>query len=104
MRIEAVFQIFAALAVAVTASPISTTTTRHVVHERRSEPPPRWSRHTRLHPAATIPVRIGLAQQNLHRAEEFINQVAHPDSPDYGKHWSKEKVADICTRERQLKL
>ncbi|KAE9372810.1 tripeptidyl peptidase-like protein [Stipitochalara longipes BDJ] len=94
MRIEAVFQIIAALAVAVTASPLSTTT-RHVVHERRSEPPPRWSRHTRLHPAATIPVRIGLAQQNLHRAEEFINQVAHPDSADYGKHWSKEKVADM---------
>jgi tripeptidyl-peptidase I len=94
MRIEAVFQILAALAVAVTASPLSTTT-RHVVHERRSQPPPRWSRHTRLHPAATIPVRIGLAQQNLHRAEEFINEVAHPDSPDYGKHWSKEKVADM---------
>ncbi|PMD54431.1 tripeptidyl peptidase-like protein [Hyaloscypha bicolor E] len=94
MRIEAVFQILAALAVAVTASPLSTIT-RHVVHERRSEPPPRWSRHTRLHPAATIPFRIGLAQQNLHRAEEFVNEVAHPDSPDYGKHWSKEKVADM---------
>jgi tripeptidyl-peptidase-1 len=93
MRIEAVFQIFAALAVAVSASPISTTS-RHVVHERRSEPPPKWSKHTRLHPAAIIPVRIGLSQQNLHRAEEFINQVAHPASADYGKHWSKEKVAE----------
>lgn len=94
MRIDAVLQIFAALVVAVTASPISTTT-RHVVHERRSEPPPRWSQHACLHPAAAIPVRIGLTQQNLHRAEEFINQVAHPSSPDYGRYWSKQKVADM---------
>jgi len=92
--IKAVLQISAALVLAVTASPFSTTT-RHVVHERKSEPPPRWSRHARSHPAATIPVWIGLTQQNLHRAEEFMNQVAHPSSPDYGRHWSKEKAADM---------
>jgi subtilase family serine protease len=39
-------------------------------------------------------VRIGLAQQNLHRAEEFVNQVAHPASNDYGKHWSPKKIAE----------
>ena len=56
--------------------------------------PPNWLWHSRLHPAVISPVRIGLAQQNLHRAEQFINQVAHPESPDYGKHWSAQKVAD----------
>jgi tripeptidyl-peptidase-1 len=93
MRIDAVIQIIATLVVAVSASPISTKS-NHVVHERRSAPPPNWSMASRLHPAATFPVRIGLTQQNLHRAEEFINQVAHPESKDYGKHWSAQKIAD----------
>lgn len=93
MQIDAVVQILAALVVAVSASPISTTPS-HVVHERRSEPPPNWSRYLRLHPAAVFPVRIGLTQQNLHRAEEFINQVAHPGSTDYGKHWTSQKIAE----------
>ncbi|KAE8443691.1 hypothetical protein EG329_001463 [Mollisiaceae sp. DMI_Dod_QoI] len=93
MRIEAVFQILATLVVATSASPI-TTTSRHVVHERRSAPPANWKRHTRLDPESAFPIRIGLAQQNLHRAEEFINQVAHPESADYGKHWSAQKVAE----------
>jgi tripeptidyl-peptidase-1 len=92
MRIDAVIQILAALVVAVSASPISTRS-NHVVHERRAEPPPNWLRHSRLHPAVIFTVRIGLTQQNLHRAEEFINQVAHPESPNYGKHWSAQKIA-----------
>ena len=93
MRIDVVLQIIATLVVAATASPISTTS-NHVVHERRSEPPPNWSKHSRIPPAATFPIRIGLSQQNLHRAEDFINQVAHPESKDYGKHWSLQKIAD----------
>ncbi|CZR58556.1 related to serine protease [Phialocephala subalpina] len=94
MRIDAVFQILAALVVATSASPITTTTPRHVVHERRTVPPANWKRHTRLHPESVFPMRIGLSQQNLHRAEEFINQVSHPESADYGKHWSAQKVAE----------
>ena len=93
MRFEAVFQIWAALVVATSASPV--TSSGHVVHERRDNPPSKWTRHSRLHPTTVIPVRIGLAQQNLHRAEEFINQVSHPESPDYGKHWSPQKVVDM---------
>lgn len=91
MRIDAAIQMLAALVVGVSASPI--TTSNHVVHERRSKPPPNWSRHSRLHPAFIFPIRIGLAQQNLHRAEEFINQVAHPGSPQYSQHWSPQKIA-----------
>jgi tripeptidyl-peptidase-1 len=67
----------------------------HVIHEKRSIPAHNWSKHSRLHPAAIFPVRIGLTQQNLHRAEEFINEVAHPESRNYGKHWSPQKVAEM---------
>jgi len=27
--------------------------------------------------------------------EEFLMDVSHPESPNYGKHWSAEKVADM---------
>ncbi|RDW61306.1 hypothetical protein BP5796_11198 [Coleophoma crateriformis] len=98
MRTEIVAQILVALVAAVSASPVSTS---HVVHERRSQPVHAWEKHSRLHPAARFPVRIGLTQQNLHRAEEFINQVAHPSSPDYGKHWSAEQVAETFAPSQQ---
>ncbi|PBP24455.1 Pro-kumamolisin [Diplocarpon rosae] len=94
MRFEAIFRIFAALVVVTTASPVGSLS-RHVIHEKRGAPPSKWARHSRLHPSTVIPVRIGLAQQNLHRAEEFINEVAHPESKSYGKHWSRQKVVDM---------
>lgn len=93
MRVQAVVQIFAALVVAVSASPFSST--RHVVHEKRSAPPSNWSKKARLHPNSVIPVRIGLTQQNLHRADEFIEEVSHPFSNSYGRHWSAAKVAEV---------
>ncbi|ESZ93201.1 Pro-kumamolisin [Sclerotinia borealis F-4128] len=92
MRINTILNL-ATLMVAISASPVSSTTTAHVVHERRSEPPAKWSRASRLHPEAVFPVRIGLTQQNLHRAEEFLNEVSHPESKLYGQHWGPEKIA-----------
>ncbi|KAJ5040232.1 uncharacterized protein L3040_005893 [Drepanopeziza brunnea f. sp. 'multigermtubi'] len=93
MRFEYIIQIFAALVVATSASP--TARSSHVIHEKRGNPPLKWSRHSRLSPQTVLPIRIGLAQQNLHRAEEFINEVAHPKSKLYGQHWSKEKITDM---------
>lgn len=93
MRVQVVVQIFAALVVAVSASPFKTS--NHVVHERRMVHPPRWQQQHRLHPEAVFPLRIGLSQQNLHRAEEFMHQVAHPASASYGQHWSPQKVAEM---------
>lgn len=92
MRIAAVVHFIATLVVAVDATPISTT--GHLVHERRSVAPQHWRRHSRLHPESVFPVRIGLAQQNLHRAEEYINEVSHPESKHYGQHWSSQKVME----------
>lgn len=90
MRLGTVLGILAALAVAVEARPPKTS---HVVHEKRSASPQRWVKVHRVHRRATLPVRIGLAQPNLDRAEEFVNTVAHPESPDYGKHWSPARIA-----------
>lgn len=54
-----------------------------------------------MHYTATLPVRIGLTQQNLHRAEEFIYDVANPNSPNYGKHWSAAEVIEMFKPKRE---
>ncbi|KAI4172633.1 MAG: hypothetical protein LQ343_003480 [Gyalolechia ehrenbergii] len=65
---------------------------RHVLHERRSLDS-KWKRQSKLPGHVILPMRIGLAQQNLHRANEFLDKVSHPASADYGKHWTAEEVA-----------
>jgi tripeptidyl-peptidase-1 len=61
-------------------------TKRHVVHERRERLPAHWKRSAKLHGDSNMPMRIALTQNNLDRADEFLMDVAHPESPNYGKH------------------
>ncbi|KAL8737578.1 MAG: hypothetical protein Q9181_001556 [Wetmoreana brouardii] len=39
-------------------------------------------------------MRIALTQSNLDKAEEFLMDVSHPDSPNFGKHWTHEEIAN----------
>jgi tripeptidyl-peptidase-1 len=39
-------------------------------------------------------MRFGLAQQNLHRVEEMLMAVSHPESPTYGKHYTPADIVD----------
>ena len=41
-----------------------------------------------------ISMRFALSQSNLDRAEEFLMDVSHPDSANFGKHWSAKQVAE----------
>ncbi|KAH9953955.1 subtilisin-like protein [Russula dissimulans] len=66
----------------------------YVVHERRAAEPVEWVKARRLEAHKVLPLRIGLAQQNMHQLEELLMSVAHPNSPAYGKHWSPERVAE----------
>jgi tripeptidyl-peptidase I len=46
-------------------------------------------------PADTIlPLRIGLAQNNIDRIEELLLDVSHPTSPNYSNHWPASKVTE----------
>ena len=45
-------------------------------------------------PFAKLPVRIGLAQSNLDTAPDYLMDVADPDSPNYGRHWTADEVID----------
>ena len=67
---------------------------RHVVHERRARVPIHWEMDSELHGDSYLPMRIALSQSNLDRADEFLMDVSHPDSPNFGKHWSAKQVAE----------
>ncbi|KJA23155.1 hypothetical protein HYPSUDRAFT_201701 [Hypholoma sublateritium FD-334 SS-4] len=63
-----------------------------VVHERRSTHPG-WEDARRLPADVPVPLRIALAQQNLHTLPGHLLAVADPESPTYGAHWSAADVA-----------
>ena len=67
----------------------------YALHERRAYIPSGWSWVQRHDAASVLPLRFGLAQTNVHHMDEYVNDVSHPDSPNYGNHWSAEKVAKM---------
>ncbi|CAL1713696.1 unnamed protein product [Somion occarium] len=66
----------------------------HVIHERRAVEPVDWVRTRKLEADKVLPMRFGLTQQNLHRVEEMLMAVSHPNSVDYGKHLSAVDVVN----------
>ncbi|KAF9222476.1 subtilisin-like protein [Gyrodon lividus] len=64
-----------------------------IVHERRSHTPSGWAPARKYHASAAIPLRFALAQPNIDSIEEYLYDVSHPDSPNYGIHWSAGQVA-----------
>ncbi|KUJ13826.1 uncharacterized protein LY89DRAFT_698947 [Mollisia scopiformis] len=70
------------------------TPSTHVLHEKRSSLPRLWERGGRVESDAILPVRIGLTQDNLDNGYEYLMDVSHPDSPNFGKHWTAEEVHD----------
>ncbi|GAP88031.1 putative subtilisin-like protein [Rosellinia necatrix] len=69
--------------------------TRHVLHEKRAGELHLWEKRDRATPSQVLPIRIGLRQRNIENAERYIHEVADPTSPNFGKHWSAEKVANM---------
>ncbi|TKA79494.1 hypothetical protein B0A55_02454, partial [Friedmanniomyces simplex] len=66
----------------------------HVLHEKRDGLPVAWRHHSRAERSTVLPVRIGLKQRNLEHGHKYVEDVADPKSPNFGKHWSAEKVAN----------
>jgi Pro-kumamolisin, activation domain len=68
--------------------------TPYVVHEKRSTQTEKWSRRRdiKLNRDAVIPMSFGLTQRNLENGYDFLMDVSHPESENYGKHWTMEKV------------
>jgi tripeptidyl-peptidase-1 len=78
----------------------------YVVHEKRSMQNEKWSRRRdiKLNRDAVIPMSFGLAQRNLENGYDFLLDVSHPESKNYGKHWPMSKVRRQYLHERNLKL
>lgn len=79
-----------ALATIATALP---TLSNHVLHEKRSGSSS-WAQRDGFKPDGRIklPVRIGLAESNLHKGDDILMQISSPDSTLYGKHWTAQQV------------
>ena len=67
------------------------TSSRDVRHSR-AELGLSWEDARRLPGEVPVPLRIALAQQNLHALSDHLLAVSDPDSPTYGAHWS---AADV---------
>ena len=74
-----------------------------VLHERRSFNPRArgWQFARRLEADVILPLRIGLTHRNTHTLEDELNAVAHPDSPNYGKHWTTQRVVEHFAPSRE---
>jgi len=79
---------------ALVAGAIAAPSAPHVRHEKRDFLPPGWERHDKIPSHEVLPMRIALAQSNLDKADGFLMDVSHPDSPNFGKHWTAKQVAE----------
>jgi tripeptidyl-peptidase-1 len=63
------------------------------VHEQRTNIAHGWSRVGEPAPhTALLPLKIGLKQSNIDKLHDHLLDVSHPDSENYGKHWTPEEV------------
>ncbi|KAI0686626.1 subtilisin-like protein [Earliella scabrosa] len=69
--------------------------TKRVVHESRRSLPAGWSPVRRAEPDVMLPLSVGLVQSNLADLDAHLMDVAHPDSPNYSKHWTPAEVANV---------
>ena len=90
--------VFLFLGITASSDPIFS---RRTPHERRSHIPSGWNLVRKHDASAVIPLRFALSQSNLENLDEFLYDVSHPDSANYGKHWSPGQVASAFAPSRQ---
>lgn len=56
--------------------------------------PTGWTLHRRAAPDTDVLIRISLVQSNLHNLDAYLLDVADPQSPNYGRHWTPAQVLD----------
>lgn len=68
---------------------------KRVVHESRRSLPSGWFPVRRAEHNTILPLNVGLLQSNLDNLDTYLLDVAHPESPNYSKHWSHAQIADV---------
>ncbi|PSS25469.1 hypothetical protein M430DRAFT_56216 [Amorphotheca resinae ATCC 22711] len=84
----------AALALSIGLSIASPAPHVRVRHEKRT-PSPQWLKRTRAPPETSLPVRIGMAQNNLDVGHERLMEISDPNSEKYGQYLSAQEVGDL---------
>jgi tripeptidyl-peptidase I len=65
------------------------------IHERRQHGNSAWvARSSEVDGRTIIPLSIGLTQRNLEKGHDFLMDVSDPASPNYGKHWTQQQIAE----------
>ncbi|KAI3340166.1 peptidase S8/S53 domain-containing protein [Ustulina deusta] len=67
-------------------------TSEHVVHEKRDGIPEHWTKISEVSDNTPIDLRFALKQSNLERAEEYMREVSHPASENFGRFWTPQEV------------
>lgn len=83
-----VLTLFLSLAGSISAAP---TASSYVVHEKRDQIHQARG-NSQVRRDTILPVAIALKQSNLENGYDYLMEVAHPDSPKYGQHWTAEQV------------
>ena len=65
----------------------------YILHEKRSHTPSGWDVLRRCDASSVLPLRFGLKQSNIDKLEDMLYDISHPDSANYGKHWTPAQVA-----------
>lgn len=67
--------------------------THYVVHGSRSDVPHGWMLTKRHVATEALLLRFGLRQSNMDKLDAMLMDVSDPSSPNYGRHWTPERVA-----------
>ncbi|GAW11384.1 hypothetical protein ANO14919_007280 [Xylariales sp. No.14919] len=67
-------------------------TSEHVVHEKRDGVPAHWRKISEASDDTPIDLRFALKQNNLERAQEYMREVSHPESENFGRFWTPQQV------------
>ncbi|KAF8435043.1 peptidase S8/S53 domain-containing protein [Boletus edulis BED1] len=90
MRCLSIFLIAASLGLLSSAEPFRTL---YNIHEKRTHIPHGWSLTRRCNPTSSIPLRFALKQKNIEEIGNYLYDMSHPNSPNYGKQWTAGDVA-----------
>lgn len=70
------------------------TASSYIVHEKRDQiHRPRGNNQVKRD--TILPVSIALKQRNLEKGYDYLMEVAHPESPKYGQHWTADQVKSL---------
>ncbi|RFU77057.1 peptidase s8 s53, subtilisin kexin sedolisin [Trichoderma arundinaceum] len=77
------------------AGAIAVPTGSQIIHEKRDTDNGRWVKREALDPSTKIPVRIALKQSNLDKGMDYLLDVSHPNSANYGNHYTADQVVEL---------